>query len=135
MKTLSELAAGSPSREEMVARGFRGLAKSSDMHKVGYQIQHWLIPGEAGSEVIEYSPINNVHWQTKERQQNDLPRIVVSCYADQARLHVALGLNLVGPGDQWKNYGSKGLFDEQLLQEGEANAVSDMRPHDGEPGD
>lgn len=37
--------------------------------------------------------------------------------AAQVEIHRALNLNLVPPGEQWEDYGGRGLFDELWMGE------------------
>lgn len=59
-----------------------------------YVVAHWVIPGVPGSEVLEYLP-----------RFSDLPRVTVATYADQAAVHRALGVRLVGPGRKFREFG------------------------------
>lgn len=90
---LDELAARSVPRAGLSGR-FLCLAKSSDMFGHGYIVAHWVIPGVPGSEVLEYLP-----------RFSDLPRVTVATYADQAAVHRALGVRVVGPGRKFREHG------------------------------
>jgi len=78
---------------------------SSDLFRVGYFVRHWWHLGQR-REVLEYNP-----------RHSELPRLTATTYVEQVEIHRALGLNLVGPGERWEDYGGWGLFDEVWMGE------------------
>lgn len=92
-------------RELLQAEGYRSVLGSSDLFKHGYFVRHWYHLG-LEKEVLEYTP-----------RKSQLPRLTATCYAEQVEIHRALGLNLVPPGEQWEDYGGRGLFDELWVSE------------------
>ncbi len=87
-------------RELLQAEGYRSVLGSSDLFRVGYFVRHWYHL-KTQREVLEYNP-----------RGSRLPRLTATCYAEQVEIHRALNLNLVPPGEQWEDYGGRGLFDE-----------------------
>jgi hypothetical protein len=82
---------------------FLSLVASSDLHRYGYTIRHWVRLKD-GACVDEYNPY----------PPRKLPRLTATTYAQQVAIHEAMGLNLVGRGEQWVDYKGPGLFDEFL---------------------
>jgi hypothetical protein len=102
---LEELSRTSVTRQQLRADGFIDLSAAADLHPYGYTVRHWLRlnPWQL---LMEFIP-----------RHSDLPRVTADCYERQARLHRALGLNLVAPGECWNDYQNPGLFDDYLLEE------------------
>jgi len=67
------------------------MVESSDLHRYGYTIRDWLRLAD-GHQVVEY------HARMPGSQH---PRITVSEYADQCRVHRALGVACGPRGAQW----------------------------------
>jgi hypothetical protein len=101
------LARRSVPRDRLRADGYRPVAASTALHRHGYQVRYWW-KVSTGHIVIELHP----RWK-----RSQLPRVTVDRYADQAALHRALGLNLVPPGEEWQDYGGRGLFDDWCERE------------------
>lgn len=102
---LASVAARSLTRDAMRAAGFMCLHAHMDLLAYGYTVRHWLRLRD-GAEVLEFNP-----------SLSDLPRVTACCYAEQAAVHRALGLNLVPPGCDWSDYRQPGLFDAALSGE------------------
>lgn len=92
--TLADLAARSIPRSELTER-YSCVAKSADLHPLGYTVVHWCLVGVRGSEVLEYMP-----------RLSKLPRVTVASYADQVAVHEAIGARVVGPGKMFKRKAS-----------------------------
>lgn len=105
---LAALAARSMTRAELSA-GYVQLAKSSALFRWGYCVSFWMRPSD-GRVVLELYPR-----RVAGRPAPGLPRLTIDSYADQVRLHRALGLGLTAPGEPWddKLHASPGLFDSQ----------------------
>ncbi len=103
---LCAIAARAVARKEIQEAGYRALAKSSDLFRVGYSINYWFLVSE-GKVLLEYNP-----------RLSDLPRLTATCYAEQVAIHLALGLNLVPPDEQWVDDKQPGLFDGHFAQMG-----------------
>lgn len=101
-EALKALAAKAVGREALRAGGYHSLCHSSDLFRHGYRVRHWFRPCDR-HELLEYLP-----------RDSDLPRLTAGSYAEQAAIHVAIGLNLVPPGAPWTDYRQVGLFDGQL---------------------
>jgi hypothetical protein len=86
------------SNAELRAAGYLPLMASSDLHHVGYIIRHWVRLSD-GARVDVYNP-----------RLSKLPRRMATCYAEQCEIHSALGLHVVGPGEQWTRNGQQYLF-------------------------
>lgn len=106
---LDALALRAVSREELKRLGYVPTCKSQELMRLGYSVVFWLIPGTPGSELLEFKPYHT------HAKKSDLPRVTVACYEDQASLHRALGLGVVGRGEPWRKGRdeSPGLFDSQ----------------------
>lgn len=98
-------------RERLQAEGYRAVCASSDLHRHGYTVRHWFRFPD-GPEVLEYLP-----YTVKGKRWDGRPRLTAATWEEQAAIHLALGLNLVGPGERWKDYGGRGLFDGMHLAE------------------
>jgi hypothetical protein len=98
-KALLEMSEDAITVEYLKREGFRSVCKSNHLHPYGYTITMWLCL-EGSRLVYEYRP-----------RLSDLPRLTASNYAEQCRIHFALGLNIVGPGQEWVDL--KPLWDKQ----------------------
>lgn len=94
---LTALAGKALPREALRQAGYLSVCLSSDLFPHGYAVRHWMRLADR-SEVLEYLP-----------RMSALPRLTASCYAEQADIHAALGLNCVGPGERW--YDAKGQLE------------------------
>ena len=92
-------------RVQLQAEGYMSVLGSSDLFKHGYFVRHWYHL-KTQREVLEFNP-----------RGSRLPRLTATCSAEQVEIHRALGLNLVPPGEQWEDYGGRGLFDELWVSE------------------
>ncbi len=95
LAALAELAARSIPRAELIAEGYRNLAKSSDLFDMGYSISHWFNP-RTRAELVEYNPTSGAG-----RPAGRLPRVTATTYAEQAAVHDAIGARVVSPGRQF----------------------------------
>lgn len=93
---LTALADRAIPRERLCAE-FVNLLKSTDLFPYGYSISHWVRPGVAGSEVLEFNPrgVGGV--------APDLPRLTASSYDEQVAVHEAIGARIVGPGKRFRD--------------------------------
>jgi len=101
---LEDLSRTSIPRKQLQAEGYIDLHAGADLHPYGYTVRYWLHL-DGWKEVLEFNP-----------RLSDLPRVTADCYERQARIHRALKLNLVAPGDIWTDFGSPGLFDDVYLE-------------------
>ena len=90
LKALTAISGSSVSREALKRGGYRSMLKSSDLHKYGYTVVHWIKPGKSESEILEYMP-----------RLSKLPRVTAASYAEQAAIHRALGAPV---GDAGENF-------------------------------
>ncbi|MFO0880723.1 MAG: hypothetical protein U0840_25605 [Gemmataceae bacterium] len=111
LAALEAIATRAIPREQLQAEGYRSLAGSSDLFKAGYFVRHWYRISDQ-REVLEYLPRPE-----RKTRATELPRLTATCYVEQVEIHRALGINLVGPGERWEDYGGRGLFDEVWVKE------------------
>lgn len=95
LAALADLAARSIPRADLMAAGYRNLAKSSDLFDLGYSVSHWFHPGTR-VELVEYNPTRGAG-----RPAVQLPRVTATTYAEQVAIHEAIGARVVGPGRQF----------------------------------
>lgn len=105
LAALHAIASRAIPREQLQAEGYRSVLGSSDLFRHGYFVRHWYHL-ETRREVLEYNA-----------RHAKLPRLTATCYAEQVEIHRAMGLNLVPVGEQWEDYGGRGLFDELWVSE------------------
>lgn len=92
---LDELASRSMSPEQLRA-DYVSVAKSGDLFDLGYTIIHWIKPGDPKAEVIEYRP-----------RFSDFPRVTITDYVDQVKVHEAIGAKVVGRGRDFHAKGGR----------------------------
>lgn len=97
LDTLARLAEKALPGEAIRSMGYRSVCASSDLHRYGYTVRHWMRLAD-GTEVLEYLP-----------RLSKLPRLTAACHAEQVAIHRALGLNCVGPREQW--YDARGQLE------------------------
>jgi len=89
---LTELAARAVPGDALRAQ-YRSVQAFADLHPIGYTVRLWWRLGD-GHQILEYH----------HRMSNDagrLPRLTAGSYAEQVEIHEALGLAVVGPGQEW----------------------------------
>lgn len=90
-EAMAALAVQAIPRERLCGE-FVNLLKSTDLFPFGYSVSHWVRPGVAESEVLEFNP------RSVGGVAPDLPRLTASNYEEQVAVHEAVGARIVGRG-------------------------------------
>ena len=125
---LAALAAASLTRDQLRAAGWVPVSKCGDLHPWGYQIVTWLQIGREGGLTVEAVGFEYLtRWKAGDAERlpaargvpADLPRVFVTRYADQIKVHQALGIAVVAPGAPWGERDARqpSLFDYATPQE------------------
>ncbi len=92
-----EAPAGTLTREELRALGFRAMSKSSDLLPWGYQVVVWFSPRVArqGGEAVvyEYAPVDldGTHARRRHNLGVELPRLTAATIEEQLAVHELVG--------------------------------------------
>lgn len=127
---LAALAAASLTRDQLRAGGWVAVSKNADLHRHGYNIVLWfqigIVDGAAAITAIGFEYLSRWAAGAADRPPElaggvpaALPRVFVTRYADQVKVHRALGIAVVAPGALWGERDARqpSLFDYAAPQE------------------